>query len=244
MALSLTSDQRALLESANVKARMLTTWYMDEGTYRFCDDISDLTIDGTTWIGANALASCSDIRSANSGMSAEPVTLIFDGTRMFAGGFEDPAAFFNAILEVELSNRRVDIELALGHAEAEAYILKLPLFSGKINNVKLVDKNYEGLDNPESAEQPQPNLEVVLDSLAARYSWSTMRLRTHEDQLEIDPTDKFFEFVHVNIRNEPVLYWGKKAPPGTTQAWGPGGSGNSGVGGGGRYIDGTGFNMV
>lgn len=231
MALNLTSDQRTLLRSGNIKVRLLTTWYMDGGTYRFCEDVDDITIGADTWIGAAAVASASEFKGSATGMAAEPVKLIIDGTRMLQMGFTDPAAFFRTILSEPLSNRLVDLELAVGYADSDAYILVVPLHAGKINSARLVDPS-----TPLDAEEPaQPNLEVVLDSLAMRYAWVTNRVRSHQDQLEIDPTDNFFSHTHNNVRNEQLLYWGKKRPVGAGS--GGGGYGGGGLGGGGGYTD-------
>lgn len=212
MALDLTPGQRALMNSDNIKARVLTTWYMDHGTYRYCDDHSDITLGANTWIGASALAACSEIKSGQN-MSAEPVTITIDGTRMYQAGFGDPAAFFRLILELPLPNRRVKVELALGYADQEGWVFALPMFSGKINNVKLEDPQAK----PEETAPQQSKLIITLDALSIRYGWATYRVRTHQDQLDIDPTDMFFSFVHENQRNESTLYWGKKAPTGSVQ---------------------------
>lgn len=207
MPLDLTTEQRALLNSDNIKARVLSTWYMDHGTYRYCDDHEDITLGADTWIGASALAACSEIKSGTN-MAAEPVTLTLDGTRMYQAGFGDPAAFFRLILELPLPNRRVDIDLALGYADQGGYLFKLPMFAGKINGVKLEDPQA----NMETGEPQQSKLTIQLDALSIRYGWTTHRVRAHMDQQEIDPDDMFFSFVHENQRNETTLYWGKKAP--------------------------------
>ena len=211
MALTLTTDERALLRSPNLKVRLLTTWFMDDGTVRFCEDIDDITIGGNTWIGASALASATEIKSGASGMAAEPVKIIVDGTRLLQAGFTDPAGFFRLILDEPLSNRLVDLDLAVGYSDSPTYLLQLPLFAGKINNARLVDPPTR----LGAQEEAQPDLEITLDSLAMRYSWVTGRVRSHQDQLEIDPTDNFFSHTHNNIRNEQLLYWGKKSPAGS-----------------------------
>ena len=218
MALSLTTDQRNLLRASNIRVRLLSTWYMDEGTFRFCEDINDITIGAETWVGANALASVADIKSGNSGMAAEPVKIVIDGVRMSQAGFTDPAEFFRTILEVPLSNRLVDLDLAVGYHDSETYILKLPLFAGKINNAKITEPSVNLADG----KPAEPSLEILLDSLAMRYSWVTGRTRSHQDQLDIDPTDMFFSFVHNNIRNEQLLYWGKRASLSNTTSVGGG----------------------
>lgn len=211
MARNFSDDQRALLRSSVLRARLLTTWYMDGGTFYYCDDTQDLTWNSNLFIGANALASATEIRSAASGWAAESVTITVDGTRLGEAGMTDPAIFFAAIFALDLSNRRVDIDLALMGETDENPVLVFPLYAGKINNAKLVDPNRAVTD---IGVAQQSKLEIVLDSLAARYQWIVGRTRTHEDQLEIDPTDMFFSFVHDNMQNEQTLYWGKKAPAG------------------------------
>lgn len=218
MAKNFTTAQRALLRSPNLRARLLTTWHMDDGDYYFCDNAEDITYEGTTWIGASALASVSEIKSGANG-SSEPIKVIIDGTRLYQAGFTDPAAFFRDILELPLSNRLVDFELILGYHDSEEWGLKLPLFAGKINHPKLIEPAI----SLEAKEPGQPKLEIMIDSISIKYGWVSSRVRSHQDQLEIDPTDKFFSFTHNNLRNEQKLYWGKKAPL----------SGGGGGGGGG-----------
>lgn len=210
MARNLTSDQRDLLRAPELAARILTTWWMDDGVHRFCDDVYDLTYSGDTWIGANAIASATEIRSSTSGFAAESVTLTIDGTRLSQAGLDDPAAFFQSILELPLTNRRVDIELGLMPVDQVNPTLVLPLYAGKINYPRLVDGSRDMM----SGEPVGTKLEMVLDSLAARYQWVVGRTRSHADQQEIDPTDLFFQFVGDNIRAEQTLYWGKKGPEG------------------------------
>jgi hypothetical protein len=212
MARDFTAPQRALLRSADIKVRLLSTWWLDDATYRFCDDVEDLT-DGTyTWIGASALFSATDIRSG-ANMAAEPVTLTVDGTRLHQSGFTDPAGLFREVVGYLKPNRRVDLAVGAMYPDQQQVQLVLENYAGKINNAKIVDPKVELNDlTSSSAQRPMPTLTVTLDSLALRYQWSTGRTRSHNDQLEIDPADMFYSFVSDSIRNEGILYWGKKAP--------------------------------
>lgn len=223
MARTFTEAQKELLRSSALQARLMTTWWLDDATYRFSDDVYDFTYGGNTWIGANALASATDIKANQSGWAAESVTLTVDGTRLYQAGFTDPAGLFRTIIDLPLTNRRVDIELGLMAIGEVNPTLVIPLYAGKINYPRIVDppKNFE-----RPGEATHSKMEFVLDSLAMRYQWVVGRTRSHEDQLEIDPTDQFFSFVHDNIRNEQTLYWGKKDPDGI---------------GAGRHLNGTGL---
>lgn len=217
MARTLNDDQRALLRAPNIKARLLTTWWMDDGTYRFTDDVNDIVFGSDTWIGASAIASAADIKSASAGWAAESVTLTIDGTRLGQSGFTDPAAFFREILTIPLANRRVDIDLGLAYEDSQVITLVCPLYAGKINNAKVTDPRMD-FGPGSSSSRPASKLEIQLDSLAARYNWVVGRTRSHNDQLNIDPTDYFFSFVQENVLNEATLYWGKKAPDGVAPA--------------------------
>lgn len=235
MARDLTPPQRALLRSDRLRVNLLSTWYMDEGTFRYSDSVDDLTWtdegESVIWIGANALASSTEIKSGSAGFSSESITLTIDGTRMSQAGFPDPAAFFQVILALPLANRRVDLQMAFSSMESENVQFVQPLYAGKINNVKLIDSrfDFESMGSGD-IEQPKTRLEVELDSLAARYQWVSGRVRSHQDQLELDPSDMFFSYVQENIRGERSLYWGKAGPGGNglvTQ------NGNKSTGGGG-----------
>ncbi len=210
MALTFTEEQATLLRSANIKARLFTTWYMDSGTYFYCDDVFDMTYDGDVYVGANAIASAGDIRSGNGGATSESVTLTIDGARLNDAGVDDPAELFQAILGLPLANRRVDLSLGLGYPDDQEVTLMIPLYRGKINSARLIDDPVPFGDS--AGSQTKSSLEIVLDSYAARYNWVVGRTRTHEDQLEIDPEDDFFSFVSDNLRAESTLYWGKKNP--------------------------------
>lgn len=212
MARILTAPQRALLRSPSVAARALITFHMDSGDYLYCDDVNDITDGTSTWIGASALAACSDIRSS-SGFSAEQVTITLDGTRMQESGFPDPAAFFQIVLGLPLHNRRVDLAYGLGYPESNTILLVLPAYAGKINNAKVVAPaiNFDSLPGG-SDQTPQQNLQIILDSLTVRYTWITGRTRSNADQQEIAPGDTFFQYVGDAVLNESTLYWGKKNP--------------------------------
>lgn len=216
MAKNLTGPQRTLLRAPELKARLLSTWYMDDGTYRYCDDPYDMVyFDGVsdiTWIGASALASATDIRMSGTGFAAEPVTITIDGTRMSQIGFSDPAAFFQLILQLPLTNRRVDLAYGLSYPDSEKIGMIMPVYAGKINAPRLLDPRLNDLGSADS--QPQTKLEITLDSLALRYQWATGRTRSHEDQLEIDSTDMFFSYVQNSLRKQATLYWGKATPAG------------------------------
>lgn len=214
MARPLTSDQRTLLRSDSVKARLLATFRMDDADYLYCDDVDDITdtASGRTWIGASALAECSDIKSG-SNFSAEQVTITVDGARIHASGFTDPGVLFRSILELPLHNRRVDLEYGIGYEDETELGLIIPAYAGKINHVRVVASQAPFDSLPEGVDQaPQQKLEIVLDSIAIRYSWITGRTRSNADQQEIYPGDTFFRFVGDAVLNETKLYWGKKNP--------------------------------
>lgn len=209
MARALTNTQRRLLRGSVLKIRLLVSFYMDDGAYHFCDDVEDLVCEDTKYIGANGLASCTDIRSG-SGLSAEPVSLIVDGSRLNATGYDDPAGFFRSILSLKLHQRRVDISLGIGSIDSFDLLFKRPVYAGKINNARIVDAKL----NLESTrmEPSVGNLEITLDSLASRYGRVTARTRSHADQQQLDPTDKFFIFVQGMVQSSHQLYWGKQDP--------------------------------
>lgn len=208
----LTSPQIALLRSPSVAARGLITFHMDDGDHSYCDDINDVTDGTTTWIGASALAACSDIKSG-SGFSAEQVTITIDGTRIQQSGFGDPGVLFRLILGLKLHNRRVDISYGLGYPDSSTILLVLPAYAGKINNAKVVAPNLNFANLPGGTDPPpQQNLQIILDSLAVRYTWISGRTRSNADQQEISPGDTFFQYVGNAVLNESTLYWGKKNP--------------------------------
>lgn len=205
----LTTDQKNMLRGEGLKANILADFYLDSGTYRFCDDVEDLTDGGAyTWIGANALFGSTDIR-AGSPLTAEQVTITLDGTRMFQAGLADPAAVLNSLFSEAFHQRRVDLSFAFAQLDSQLIQLIVPAYSGKINNARLVD---DGIDSITETSAAFSKLEIVLDSWAARLKRKSFRTRSNDDQLQLDPNDKFFSFVSGAVGTEETLYWGKESP--------------------------------
>lgn len=214
MARVLTEEQRALLRARSVDINILATFYLDEGTYRFCDDVWDLSDGVNTFIGASALVGATDIRSG-SGLSAESVTLKIDGNRMAQFGIADPGKVLREILAYLHQQRRVDLAVGLRYPEQRNVTLTIPLYGGKINSARLIDSGVEYGDMT-GDQQESDVLEIVLDSLASRYRRASNRTRSHADQQQLTGnTDDFFSFTADSVQSEKNLYWGKKAPAGT-----------------------------
>lgn len=213
MARALNNTQRNLLRSADMQMNVLITFYLDEGTYRFCDEASgfDLTDGVNTWIGANALAEASEVRCSQD-LQAEQVTLTLDGNRMAQAGVDDPARVLRDILAYLYQQRRVDYHLGFRYSYSKDLNLIIPIYAGKINSARLVDKEIGGFED--GGSRLVSSLEITLDSLANRYRRAANRTRSHEDQKSIDPTDMFYSYT-VNIAvNEKSIFWGKEAPYG------------------------------
>jgi hypothetical protein len=201
------------------------------GAYRFCDEMSGFDLkDGTnTWVGANAFAEASEIRMTSE-MQAEQVTLLLDGNRLSQAGVADPARVLSDILGYIYQQRRVDYAFAFRYSYSNQINMIVPAYAGKINSARLIDRE---MDFPgEGRTRTVTYLEIVLDSLAARYNRATFRLRAHNDQLEIDPTDMFYSFTVDVTMNERTLYWGKKSPFGGGAVTGGSSYGSGGSSGG------------
>lgn len=206
-------DIRNLLRAPNLKVNLLVAFYLDSGTYRFCDDHINVTDGEYTWIGASALAESVEVKSGKD-LAAEPVTLMLDGNRMAQYGVADPARVLRDILGYLYQQRRVDFLYGFRYAAEPNINLRIPAYAGKINYCRLIDPSIDPF-NDGTGEPQQPKLEILLDALASRYGRTTFRLRTQSDQHEIDPNDDFFSFVGDIERGEQSLYWGKKNPSGT-----------------------------
>ena len=202
-----TAAQKQLLRSGSVVANLLATFYLDAGTYRFCDDVDNLYNGFDTYLGANSLAESVEITSG-SDMAAERVTLRCDGQRMTQAGIPDPAAVLAQMMDYLHQQRRVDLALGLRYPDQAEINITIPIYAGKINHLMLVDPELS-----QDATSAEPGyLDIVLDSLAVRYGRAAFRTRSHQDQLEIDPEDNFYSFVQDAANTEYTLYWGKDAP--------------------------------
>lgn len=199
------------LNASGLKATILCELYIPSGNVYLCDDVDDLTatVNSITnvYIGASVLFGAMTI-SSSSPLAAEPVTIILDGAKLHQAGLPSALDFYNQLLEEDYQQKRVNFYLAIQNADTLEIVSIWNLYAGKINSIRQVDEAVSILgDKP-----VQSNLEVILDSLAARYNRTIGRVRTHEDQLEIDPTDKFYSYVSAASKNERNIYWGKAAP--------------------------------
>lgn len=216
MARAFTPAQLQLIQGGRIKARLLAQFALDSGNYYFCDDVWDMSDGLNTWIGASALASCTDITSA-AGFAAESATIIIDGDRLSQSGFTDPAYLFREIMYEMVHQRRVYLYLGLALPDSKNFTLVVPIYTGVINNCKVV---YPAVDilgskgggDPSTVQPSQGQLIITLDSIASRYSSSTFRTRSHNDQLNIDSSDMFMSYVSRVVGNEQILYWGKNPP--------------------------------
>lgn len=214
MARGFTTVEKALLKSPDLAVNLLATFYLDEGTYRFCDEITGFDLfDGVnTYIGANTFADAVEIRMT-SDMQAEQVTLLLDGNRLTQAGVADPARVLSDILGYLYQQRRVDFAFGFRYNYSTMVTMVVPVYAGKINSARLIDKSIDYPDNDDFRTTSQ--LEIVLDALAARYGRATMRLRAHNDQKELDSTDQFYSHTVDVAMNERTLYWGKNSPFGS-----------------------------
>ncbi|MEB3061035.1 hypothetical protein VJJ74_07760, partial [Parvimonas micra] len=149
-------------------------------------------------------------------LSAESVTLRCDGMRMAQAGIQDPARVLRDIMGYLYQQRRVDLALGLRYADQPNINLLIPIYAGKINNIRLIDPSLDDDKN----EVPG-YLDIELDGLAARYSRATYRTRSHADQQEIDPTDQFFSFTQNAANGEQTLFWGKAGTLQSTAVYNP-----------------------
>jgi hypothetical protein len=211
MARGFDTTEKALLRSPDLAVNLLATFHLDEGVFRFCDELTGFDLsDGTnTYIGANAFAEAIEIRMT-SDMQAESVTIVLDGNRMTQAGVADPARVLSDILGYLYQQRRVDFAFGFRYSYSSSINMVVPAYAGKINSARLIDESVDYSDS--SDFRTSSKLEIVLDSLAARYNRSTNRLRAHNDQQEIDPTDMFYSFTVDVAMNERSIYWGKAAP--------------------------------
>lgn len=210
-----TLDQLALIRSSGFRANMLITLRLDEGWVRLCDSVDDITLgDGPsaiTWIGASVLLDSTEIK-ASSPLTAESVTITLDGNRLYEAGVTDPGFIMNSFLNTKYTQRRVDFAYAIFPMDSTEASILFRAYSGKINYAKLVHSQMD----EDSADGGYAKLEIYLDALASRYRRATYRTRSAEDQNEIYGGDKFYNLVTAAAQQEQSLWWGRKAPTGTT----------------------------
>lgn len=212
MSRALTTPQRDLLRSPSLRVRVLVTFYLDSGTYRFCDDVEDMYNGAYTYVGASSIAELSEVRSG-ADLAAEGCTMTIDGNKFTQAGSGDPGAILRQMLDALYHQRRVDWAFGFGYIDSQDINLTIPAYAGKINTARLID---ETVDLSGSSPPVQSKLEVTLDSLAMRYQRATFRTRSDADQREISSVDAFFSFTADASNSERTLFWGKASPNGSS----------------------------
>jgi hypothetical protein len=211
MARAFTTDQRNLLKSPHLRCVVLMTFYLDSGTYRFCDDVEDMYNGVHTYIGASSIADVSEVRSGPD-LAAEGMTITIDGNKFTQAGIADPGAILRQMLDELYSQRRVDFAFGFAYTYSQEVNLTIPAYAGKINSCRLID---DDVDISADARPTEAKLEVILDSLASRYGRATFRTRSDADQREIDVNDAFFSFTEDALNTDKSIYWGKQGPSGS-----------------------------
>lgn len=204
MARAFTTDQKALLREASLRATLLIDMYLDEGTFRFCDDVINYSDGTNTYIGANPLIDGIEYKSGMN-LSAEPVIIKCDANRMEQAGIDDPMSVLREMMDYLHKQRRVDWSVGFSKFNTDVVELKIPIYAGKINYVRLTDPEL----TLSTGDPVQGQLEIALDALSLRYQRATHRTRSNEDQRRYHSDDKFFDFVASASRGEINLLWGK-----------------------------------
>lgn len=228
MAITLTSEQRALLASGAVAIRTLVDFHLDSGRFSFWDGDFNWEFDGQTYIAASDFGEVSGV-SMGKDLGAEGVELRLNGTKLQEASPDplDPGALFGTISEENYQLRRVDIRFAFFNPETGELVLLVRRYAGFIDQIRQVEE--VGDDGKITAW-----LIISLESIVRRYSVRGGRTRSHDDHQDIWPGDTFFKFTASAVAKQGTLYWGRK-PPRTYNGNTHNGAITGGGGGGKRY---------
>lgn len=213
MAITLTTQQRALLRSGALAARCLIDFHLDSGRQSYWDGDEPMDFDGTTYVPASDFGEITAI-SLGLDLGAEGMEVRLNGTKLHEASPDplDPGALFGTIEGENYQLRRVDIRFAFFSAETGELVLLIRRFAGFIDQIQ---QKEEIGDDGRMTEW----LIVKLESIARRYGVRGGRTRSHDDQQDIWPGDTFFKFTADSSSKAGTLFWGR----GNSKAGGGGG---------------------
>lgn len=206
MAISLTTEQRALLRSGAVAVRCLIDFHLDSGRQSYWDGDEAWAYDGATYLPASDFGEISAV-SLGLDLGAEGMEIRLNGTKLHEASLDplDPGALFGTIENENYQLRRVDIRFAFFDAETGALVLIIRRFAGFVDQIQ---QREEVGDDGRMTEW----LIVKLESIARRYGVRGGRTRSHDDQQDIWPGDTFFKFTADSSAKAGTLLWGRAGP--------------------------------
>lgn len=222
--LTLTTDQLNTLRYGPAALFTCVDLHIDDGPYYFWDGPEAATIDAKAYLSLGGYAGVSTvIHGADLGSSA--VDLILDASRLLSASNNpsDPANWLATVISNGgYRQRRMYMFYSIWNASTGVHVLQRRAMSGVIDQMRI---RY---DPDANSGKGSAKLVVRCEDISLRYGQRLGRLRNHEDQREIDPTDDFFKMTAGAIIRERTLQWGR-AGEGSQPTTGGGGVLGGGV---------------
>lgn len=202
--LTLTEDQLNTLIHGPVALFNCASFYIDDGPYHFWNGPGTKEIGGTTYLSIGGFGYVSAV-GHSADMAASGIEFVLDATRLLkaSNNLADPGNWLASVIaNGGYRQRRMSMAYSLWNANTGAHLFQRRAFTGVIDQMAV---RYD--PNPEKG---MGNLKLIVrcEAITLRYGQRLGRIRSHEDQREIDPDDDFYKFCTGSIIRERSLQWG------------------------------------
>lgn len=203
--ITLTETQLNTLRYGPAALFTCVSLFIDDGPYHFWNGPSNHDIDGTTFLSIGAFGWATAV-GHSSDMAASGIELVLDATRILkaANDETDPGLWVATVIaNGGYRQRRMNMAYSIWNADTGEHVMQRRTFTGVIDQMAI---RYD--PSPENG-LGACKLIVRCEAITLRYGQRLGRIRSHEDQREIAPTDDFYKFCTGSVIRERTLQWGK-----------------------------------
>lgn len=178
------------LARGELVVRALVQLQLVEGPYGFWNDIGVITVGGIEYIGTGTLASIS-ILPATTTLSIPSFTLVLSGL---------DATVLSTFFDYTWHQQPVLVYLGLLDPATWNFVDSPTLLaSGRMDKADI--KGQAG---------GEATLEITVEDISRRLTWSNPAVRSNGDQLQRSATDTFLQYVATTAQQ--TQWWGQKQP--------------------------------
>lgn len=211
--ISLTEDQLNTLIYGPAAMFQCVSLYIDDGPYHFWNGPNSHNIDGTDFLSVGGFGWVSPVAHSVD-MGASGIELVLDATRLLkaANDLTDPGVWLSTVISNGgYRQRRMSMSYSIWNAKTGAHVMQRRGFTGVIEQmaIRYDPSPRHGLGNLKLA--------VRCEAITLRYGQRLGRIRSHEDQRELDPVDDFYLFCTGSVIRERTLQWGRAQTTGNAQ---------------------------
>jgi hypothetical protein len=197
MAVSLNAQTRAALEAGHVDFRLIASFELESGIYRFGNHTPGeyLTWAGQLWYGLGAMVKVGALQT-QSGLAADQATVTLDASLMLEvpEGYDSEATWLRDVVREDMTNRRFELHEIYLDLDTGEPVGSKRMFAGPIDGAPA---NLERLDLP-----------IRVRSNRQALGWSNGRSRSDADQRRVSASDGSLRHINRVAASNGTLPWG------------------------------------